>query len=460
MNCRSPFLIALLLLTPASAPAADAFSVVWAVRAGGPKADKARGTAVDGAGNVYLTGEFAETADFGGFKLTSRGGLDYFLAKYDPTGKCLWARQGGGGKTDRGYAVAVAPDGGAVVTGHYESTDAAFEGPTLPNAGGYDLFVARYDAAGKLQWARRGGGAGYDYGHGVAVDGRGNAYVGAAVVGDATFGDTPDREPGAASRAVVVSYAPDGALRWLARPRGKGSSSCGSVAADAAGNTWLCGGYGGEVEFGSGVALKATGGRGLFVARFDPAGKPLWAAGTDGRADGSATAVGVDGRGRCYVAGMFKGTAAGIGDAVYASVDNYDVFVAALDAGGKSLWTRHAGGKGIDYALGLAADPAGGCYVVGELSTTCDFGGGVTLASTPPGRDLYVARYAADGAVGPVLGAGGARDDMGYCVALDPGRDGLYVSGAFNAATRYGGTELTAAGGNDVMLIQVRRRAK
>lgn len=457
MNSRALPLVALLFLTPASVPAADSLSVAWAVRAGGPKADKARGTALDKDGNVYLTGEFGETADFGEFKLTSRGGLDYFLAKYDSTGKCLWARQGGGGKTDRGYAVAVDHDGNAYVTGHYESADAEFEGVKLANAGGYDAFVAKYDAAGKLLWARRAGGEGYDYGHGVAVDGKGNAYVGVAVVGDAAFGDTADKEPGKASRAVVACYAPNGELRWLARPRGKGSSSCGSIAVDAAGNAWLCGGYSGEQEFGPGVGLKATSGRGLFVAKFDATGRPLWAAGSDGRADGAATGVGVDGQGRCYVAGMFKGTVAGIGDAAFTSVDNYDIFVAAFDGSGKPLWTRHAGGKGIDYALGLAADPAGGCYVVGELSTTCDFGDGVKLTSTPPGRDLYVARYAADGKVGPALGAGAEREDMGYCVALDAGRGALYVSGAFNASTRYGSTELKAAGSNDVMLIRVKR---
>ncbi|MBN9118258.1 MAG: SBBP repeat-containing protein [Planctomycetes bacterium] len=457
MNSRRSLLVLVLLLTPASASAADTISVEWAVRAGGPKADKARGMALDKNGNVYLTGEFGETADFGEFKLTSRGGLDYFLAKYDPTGKCLWVRQGGGGKTDRGYAVAVDRDGNAYVTGHYESTDADFDGVKLSNAGDYDAFVAKYDSAGKLLWARRAGGAGYDYGHGVAVDGKGSAYVGVSVVGDATFGDTADKEPGKASRAVVACYAPDGALRWLARPRGKGSSSCGSIAADEAGNTWLCGGYGGEQEFGPGVGLKAATGRGAFVAKFDPAGKALWAAGTDGRADGAATSVGVDGKGRCYVAGMFKGTVAGIGDTTFTSEDNYDIFVAAFDGGGKPLWVRHAGGKGIDYALGLAADPAGGCYVVGEISTTCDFGDGVKLTSTPPGRDLYVARYTADGKVGPVLGAGAEREDMGYCIALDPKRDALYASGAFNVSTRYGATELKAAGSNDIMLIRLKR---
>src|SRR4051812_34303619 len=106
MTRHSLLAAGLLLLAPAFA-AAGPLEIAWAVRAGGPTADKARGIAADAAGNVYLTGEFGETADFGEFTLTSRGGLDFFLAKYDATGKCLWVRQGGGAKTDRGYAVAV-----------------------------------------------------------------------------------------------------------------------------------------------------------------------------------------------------------------------------------------------------------------------------------------------------------------------------------------------------------------
>lgn len=448
---------ALLVVYPGLLSADDPLEVQWAVRAGGPKADKTRGMALDKHGNVYLAGEFSETADFGEFKLTSRGGLDIFLAKYDPNGKCLWTRQAGGTKTDRAYAVAVDNEDRVYVTGHYESDDATFEGTAISNSGSYDLFIARYDSDGKLIWVRRGGGAGYDTGHGIAVDGKGNVYLGCAVVGDATFGDLADKDPSKSARAVVVCYAADGKLRWLTHPHGKGSSSCGSIAADPAGNTWLCGGYSGEQEFGPRVGLKTTGGRGLFVARFDPTGKPLWAAGTEGKANGVATSVGVDGKGQCYMAGMFQGTVTGLGDANFTSVDGYDIFVAALSPDGKPLWARHGGGKGIDYALGLAADPTGGCYVVGEISTTCDFGNGVKVSSTPPARDLYVARFSEDGQIGPVKTFGTERDDMGYCIGLDLVRNALYVSGAFAVATRYGKTDLQAVGGNDVMLIKLKR---
>lgn len=107
----------------------------WVIQAGGKLHDKTRGIAVDGKGNVYLTGEFTGTATFGEFTLTSNKLMDFFIAKVDPKGKFLWVRSGGGSKIDRGYAITVDDAGNSYVTGHYESTDAKFEEVSLPNSG-------------------------------------------------------------------------------------------------------------------------------------------------------------------------------------------------------------------------------------------------------------------------------------------------------------------------------------
>ena len=92
--------------------------------------------------------------------------MDFFVAKVDPQGRFLWVRRGGGEKIDRGYAVAADSAGNCYVTGHYESAEAEFDSRKIRSQGEYDLFVAKYDPAGKLLWIQSGGGAGYDYGGG------------------------------------------------------------------------------------------------------------------------------------------------------------------------------------------------------------------------------------------------------------------------------------------------------
>jgi dihydropteroate synthase len=145
---------------------------------------------VDREGNVFLTGEITGDATFGGITVKSAGGMDFVLAKLDAAGKLLWVRHGGGSLVDRGYGVVTDAQGNCYVTGHCESTDAEFDGVKLENAGGYDAFVAKYDRDGKLVWIHSMGGKGYDYGHGVAVDGNGDLVVVGAVAGSAVFGDT------------------------------------------------------------------------------------------------------------------------------------------------------------------------------------------------------------------------------------------------------------------------------
>ncbi|MCA9015591.1 MAG: SBBP repeat-containing protein, partial [Planctomycetaceae bacterium] len=82
-------------------------SILWVEQAGGSKHDKIRGIAVDGAGNCFVTGEFTEQAQFADKTVTSRGNMDFVLAKYNPQGKLLWLQTAGGTEIDRGYAVAV-----------------------------------------------------------------------------------------------------------------------------------------------------------------------------------------------------------------------------------------------------------------------------------------------------------------------------------------------------------------
>ena len=66
-----------------------------------------KGTAVDQAGNVYITGYFSGTLTLGTTTLESAGSDDIFVAKYDATGTPLWAKRAGGAAQDQAFGVAV-----------------------------------------------------------------------------------------------------------------------------------------------------------------------------------------------------------------------------------------------------------------------------------------------------------------------------------------------------------------
>ena len=96
---KSKQILALVLIGGWLVPTAGhAQTVEWAKSAGGASGDRGVATAVDAAGNSYVTGFYKGTATFGSFTLTSAGSFDVFVAKYDAGGNVLWAQSGGGAR--------------------------------------------------------------------------------------------------------------------------------------------------------------------------------------------------------------------------------------------------------------------------------------------------------------------------------------------------------------------------
>ncbi len=154
---------------------------------GGSGQDYGRGIAVDTSGNAYVTGYTNSTESTfpvsGTSDSSANGGFDAFVAKVDPQGASLvYSGFIGGSGEDVGTAIAVDPVGNAFITGYTDSSESTFPvtaGPDLAyNGGFYDAFVAKVRVEGySLLYCGYIGGSGYDVGTGIAVDGRGYAFV-------------------------------------------------------------------------------------------------------------------------------------------------------------------------------------------------------------------------------------------------------------------------------------------
>ena len=147
----------------------------WARQIGTTERDEARGIAVDGSGNSYVTGH--TYGDLGG---PSHGGADAFVVKYDTSGTWQWTRQIGTTEHDEAWAIAVDSSGNSYIRG------------ATAGEGG---FIVKYDSGGTEQWRRQIGTIGNLFGWGIAVDGSGNIYITSGafmmVIGTtpASFGD-------------------------------------------------------------------------------------------------------------------------------------------------------------------------------------------------------------------------------------------------------------------------------
>lgn len=164
---------------------------LWSKRYGDASDQIGTGIAVNAANDVIVTGYLSGgTLSFGGQNLVNQGGNDAFLVQFDPAGNHMWSRLGGGAGNQSGLGVAVDPAGNVIMTGLLSST-ADFGGPLLTSAGGADIFVAKYDSAGAHIWSKGFGDAANQFARSVAAAPNGDSVVTGLILGPTNFGGGP-----------------------------------------------------------------------------------------------------------------------------------------------------------------------------------------------------------------------------------------------------------------------------
>jgi len=314
------------------------------------------------------------------------------------------------GAGDHGLAIAADVAGDAYVTGVTTSIDFPTRHPLQKDSGGPpDAFVTKLNPAGNaLVYSTYLGGGSDDQGTGIAVDRAGDAYV----VGATTSTDFPlraalqrhnrtgDNGP-PTTNAFVAELNPVGdALVYSTYLGGSGVTSANSNQ------------YGDE---GAAIAVDGTGAAyvtGSAVSRDFPLTHALQA-----RPGGGTCPNGNDAAAPCA-----------------------DAFVAKLAPhGGTLVYSTLLGGGGDDHGRGIAADAAGNAYVTGETASR-DFPTRAAFQRRnrggSSGRDAFVTKLDARGALAYSTYLGGRDDDDGVAIAVD--RAGAaYVEGVTSSPDFY-----------------------
>ena len=156
--------------------------LVFSTYLGGSSSETGHGVAVDGAGNVYVTGETWST-DFPmvqAYQTKLGGTRDAFVTKLNASGSALvYSTYLGGGNVEVAYGIAVDDAGSAYVAGYTYSQDFPTQNPIQASLQGtQDAFVAKLAPTGSsLVYATYLGGTGGDGATGIAVDAARNAYL-------------------------------------------------------------------------------------------------------------------------------------------------------------------------------------------------------------------------------------------------------------------------------------------
>ena len=437
---------------------------------GGSASDGGEGIAVDGAGNIYVTGytlsaNFPRAAPLQG---AAAGAYDVFVTKLGPLGQSLiYSTYLGGSGDDRGTGIAVDAAGNAYVTGFTTSANFPTVAP-LQGAlgGGFDGFVSKVNAAGSaLVYSTYLGGANTDAAYGIGVDGAGAASV-AGYTDSTNFPTSAPVQPIAAggSDAFVARLQPSGSgLIYSTYLGGSSQDVANGIAVDGAGNAYVAG-WTTSLNFPTVAPVQAAlaGASDAFVCKLGPAGGALsYAPYLGGGGADVGNAIAIDRTGAAYVAGHtnsanfplvapLQGPFAG----------TYDGFVTKLDPAGAAFsYSTYLGGGGLDRANGIGVDRAGNAFVAGYTESLnfplrspaqAAHGGGL--------GDAFVSRLDVSGSA--LLNStylGGNSEDNAHAVAVD-GQASVYVAGATRSLdfpTRFPLQTTCAGGPYDAFITEI-----
>ena len=414
----------------------------WSIRLGSTGSTSGHSLALDGSGNVYVTGNFTGTTNLGGSSFTSAGSNDVFVAKFAAaTGAHAWSKRFGSTGDEYSFGIAADSSSGLYLTGYYTGTG-NFGGANFTSTGSKDIFVVRLSVTdGSPIWSKSFGstGGGEDYGIQVRVDASGNAVIGGHYNTQLSFGGSTLTSAGGMD-IFLAKLSPAGAHVSSMRAGGTANERLTDFAISSSGDIAVTGEYelyGGSANFG-GSDLPDTNSPSLgshfphiFAAEFTGAGTHVWSRGMgsaayDGGRDIAFTASGNVVLLAQYALGVLGRGPVDAGGGLLPYLGYEDILLAEYDgATGAHVWSKSLGGDDIeDVGRGLAIASTGELVLAARPVSTVNFGGG-WLTGPRTNSQIVLSRLPSTGPCRPLSCAAAGAE----CGTISDGCGGTLVCG-------------------------------
>jgi hypothetical protein len=354
---------------------------------GGASAETVTDIDIDPNGNIYLMGTFRGTVDFdpgeGITELSTSDRRAIYVAKFNPSGELIWAKQIGAGKADFGVSstilngkLEVDNSGNVYLCGQFAYRADFDPGPgttTLTpvgtSQGPSDIFFSKWDTDGNLVWVKQIGGtsATDDLANDIALAPNGNIFITGAYRG------TVDFDPGAGTNNLsatvttgyVAEYTTNGEYVWaggLFRAQTADPVFEGSTIAISSSGSIFVGGYIKTGQFSS-IGYISNISSSYNLLRY-------WEYESTGVTNPTAyiNDLSLDAGNNLYATGSFSGTLSGM-----VSAGSSDVLLVNILSNGAELWRKQVGGANFDQGLGISVGQAGEVYIIGQMGGTGDF---------------------------------------------------------------------------------------
>jgi len=428
-------------------------ATVFASAYGDAQVQSGLSVAADKSGNVLLAGAFQGSMTMGGTTLTSSGKEDGFFAKLSSAGDVLWAKRFGDGQNQSATGIGADANGNVYVTGIFIGT-VNFGGGNLTSDTNFfqDVFLAKFAPDGTHIWSKKFGDSNIQYARALAVDASGNVIITGYFQQNVDFGGGVLTASGQSFDAFVAKFDTAGQHLWSRRYGDATDQSANAVTVDASGNVLVAGHAAGSIDFGAG-AVTASGTPSAFVAKLDPQGAPIWTKVSGGVGKAAANGVAVSATGSVAVVGSFTG-GFDFGAGVLQNPDVDDAYVTVFGPSGAHVLTRKYGDATFQRADGVAFTPNGDVLLTGAFTGTIDFGTGPV--TSVDGFDMFLTRLDLSDACPTWLRIfSGAAAQSPQQLRFDGAMGNVLVTGSFGGSVDFGGGPITAAG-DDAFLLSVK----
>lgn len=356
----------------------------------------------DDDGNIYVSGTASGTVEFGnGHVLRSKGGDDFFVAKFDSTLRCLWLYTDGSTGNDHGNAIALDKQRNVYLTGFVADEVSAWSKWNISHKGSEDGFVSKIRSDGKLDWVKTFGGPMSDQG-----------------------------------RSLAFYHAGEGQKLYLVgRVQGDNATA--------------------NIDLNQNTRQKANGHDGFFVLVNAENGifyEPMMISGADTQIPEAIT---VDLIGNAYIVGLFTNTLQFPSPLKpINSVNQIDAFVVKWSRIDGFQWMRQIGSGGNDYGYDIEVDHAGNVFATGMHSGTLE----EFPLSSKGDENVYLLKWNADGKI--LNGRNGFVDnDKDYHGGIALTSTGnIVIAGSFSNSAQFPmrkGRSVSSLGGTDIFITEV-----
>ena len=213
-------------------------SLVWIKSGGSNAVERANAVAVDADGNVYVVGLSNDNTSFDGNAFPSRGAKDGFLLKLDNNGNYQYVRTLGCFNDDNAYDVAVDGSGNVLVTGSFNY--ALQVGPLSffqDARGGDDAFLVKFDSDGGILWSMTYAASSHDYGRRLACDNYDNIFLAGEFKGNLSMGGT-NMQSTSDLNVFLAKFNSSGGVQWAVQRGASGNDSVKALAVTSAGDVY------------------------------------------------------------------------------------------------------------------------------------------------------------------------------------------------------------------------------